>query len=65
VGIGGADEGTRGFIDAFDAETGTRSWRFWTVPEPGSPGSETWTGSEFMKSCTKANCRRMSAIGDG
>src|SRR2546425_9025798 len=33
VGIGGADSGTRGFIDVFDAGTGKRSWRFWTVPE--------------------------------
>src|SRR5213592_2238649 len=47
VGIGGADEGTRGFIDSFDAETGKRNWRFWTVPEPGSPGSETWTGNAW------------------
>lgn len=47
VGIGGADEGTRGFIDAFDAETGKRSWRFWTVPEPGAPGSDTWTGNAW------------------
>jgi len=47
VGIGGADRGTRGFIDAFDAETGKRSWRFWTVPEAGSPGSETWSGNSW------------------
>jgi alcohol dehydrogenase (cytochrome c) len=49
VGIGGADEGTRGFIDAFDAETGKRSWRFWTVPEPGQPGNETWTGNSWER----------------
>jgi alcohol dehydrogenase (cytochrome c) len=49
VGIGGADEGTRGFIDAFDAETGKRSWRFWTVPEPGQPGNETWAGNSWQR----------------
>ncbi len=47
VGIGGADEGTRGFIDAYDAENGTRLWRFWTVPEPGQPGNETWAGNSW------------------
>ena len=42
VGIAGAEFGVRGFLDAYDAETGARAWRFWTVPEPGQPGSETW-----------------------
>jgi alcohol dehydrogenase (cytochrome c) len=42
VGIAGAEFGIRGFIDAFDAETGTRAWRFWTVPLPGEPGGDTW-----------------------
>jgi alcohol dehydrogenase (cytochrome c) len=49
VGIGGADEGTRGFIDAFDAETGKQSWRFWTVPGPGEPGNETWAGNSWQQ----------------
>ena len=34
VGIAGAEFGIRGFIDAFDANTGKKAWRFWTVPEP-------------------------------
>lgn len=42
VGPGGAEFGVRGFIDAYDWETGERIWRFWTVPAPGEPGSETW-----------------------
>ena len=29
-------------MHAFDAETGDRVWRFFTVPAPGEPGSETW-----------------------
>ena len=49
VGIAGADYGTRGFIDAFDAATGQRAWRFWTVPQPGEPGSETWTGESWQR----------------
>ena len=42
VGIAGAEGGIRGFLDAYDARTGERAWRFWTVPAPGEPGSETW-----------------------
>jgi alcohol dehydrogenase (cytochrome c) len=42
VGVAGGEFGIRGFIDAYDAETGRRAWRFNTVPEPGAPGSETW-----------------------
>ena len=32
VGIAGAEYGIRGFIDAYDAQTGKRAWRFYTVP---------------------------------
>ena len=43
IGVRGGDTGrVRGFIDAFDVETGKRAWRFSTVPAPGEPGSETW-----------------------
>ena len=42
VGISGGDYPTRGFIDAYDPQTGKRIWRFYTVPGPGEPGSETW-----------------------
>ena len=42
VGISGGDYPTRGFLDAYDAKTGARAWRFYTVPSPGEPGSETW-----------------------
>jgi PQQ-dependent dehydrogenase (methanol/ethanol family) len=42
-GVAGADEGIRGFIAAYKATTGELVWRFWTVPRPGEPGSETWS----------------------
>jgi alcohol dehydrogenase (cytochrome c) len=42
VGVSGGEAGIRGFVDAYDAVTGARSWRFWTVPAPGEPGNETW-----------------------
>jgi alcohol dehydrogenase (cytochrome c) len=42
VGMAGAEFGVRGFLDAYDAETGKRLWRFHTVPAPGEPGGDTW-----------------------
>jgi alcohol dehydrogenase (cytochrome c) len=44
-GIGGGEHGTRGFVAAYDQATGKEAWRFWTVPKPGEPGSETWQGA--------------------
>src|SRR5215831_239262 len=41
-GTAGGDEGVRGFVAAFDQTSGKEVWRFWTVPNPGEPGSETW-----------------------
>lgn len=49
VGIAGAEYGIRGFIDAFDATTGKKAWRFWTVPGPGEKGSETWEGDSWQR----------------
>ena len=42
IGVVGADYGTRGFLEAIDAETGDSVWRAYMVPGPGEPGSETW-----------------------
>jgi alcohol dehydrogenase (cytochrome c) len=47
AGIAGAEYGIRGFLDAFDAKTGKKVWRFWTVPGPGEPGNETWSGDSW------------------
>lgn len=43
-GTAGGENGARGFLAAFDQSTGKEVWRFWTVPGPGEPGSETWKG---------------------
>ena len=43
-GIAGGDEGARGFVAAFDQNTGKERWRFWTVPQAGEPASKTWRG---------------------
>jgi alcohol dehydrogenase (cytochrome c) len=49
TGVAGGEYGIRGFIDAYDAATGKRRWRFYTVPDPGQPGSETWGSASLAK----------------
>ena len=44
TGTAGGDEGVRGFIAAYDQESGDEVWRTWTVPLPGEPGSDSWKG---------------------
>ena len=39
---GAGDGKTRGWIAALDARTGNELWRWYVVPKPGDPGSETW-----------------------
>ena len=40
IGVSGGDRPTRGFFDAYDAMTGKRAWRFYTVPGDPSKGFE-------------------------
>jgi alcohol dehydrogenase (cytochrome c) len=47
IGISGGEYGIRGFIDAYDPDTGERKWRFYTTPGPGEPGHETWAGDSW------------------
>ncbi len=47
VGVAGGEYGIRGFIDAYDAETGERAWRFYTIPAPGEAGNDTWAGDSW------------------
>ncbi len=49
IGMAGGEYGVRGFLDAYDANTGERAWRFWTVPGPGEPGNETWAGDSWKR----------------
>ena len=46
VSVAGGEYGIRGFISAYDVETGEEIWRFYTIPGPGEPGHETWQGDE-------------------
>jgi alcohol dehydrogenase (cytochrome c) len=47
IGISGGEYGIRGFLDAYDLESGKRLWRFWTVPAPGEPGHDSWEGDSW------------------
>src|SRR3982075_2041052 len=39
---GAGDAGTRGWVAALEARTGKELWRWYVIPKPGDPGSETW-----------------------
>ena len=47
VGIAPGDHGLNGWLDAYDAATGERLWRWNAIPKPGEPGSETWAGDSW------------------
>ena len=50
VAASGGELGIRGFLAAYDAETGKQLWRTYSVPAPGEPGSETWpAGGDHYK----------------
>jgi quinohemoprotein ethanol dehydrogenase len=63
IGNGGAELGVRGFVSAYDTETGKLSWRFYVTPNPeGKPdgaasdkifaekAAATWFGDGWKKS---------------
>ncbi len=47
VGVSGGEFGIRGFVAAFDANTGEPAWKAYTIPAPGEPGSESWPGDSW------------------
>jgi len=47
VGVSGGEFGIRGFVAAFDANTGQPAWKAYTIPAPGEPGSESWPGDSW------------------
>jgi alcohol dehydrogenase (cytochrome c) len=49
VGTSGGDDGVRGFVSAYDAQSGKLAWHFWTIPGPGEPGLESWPGSAYLR----------------
>jgi alcohol dehydrogenase (cytochrome c) len=47
TGFGGGEYGVRGYISAFDQDSGREVWRVWTVPGQGEPGNDTWKGDSW------------------
>ena len=47
LGVSGGEYGIRGFVDAYDADSGQRKWRFYTIPGPGEPGHESWEAASW------------------
>jgi alcohol dehydrogenase (cytochrome c) len=47
TGVAGGELGIRGFVAAYDVETGKEDWRFYTTAGPGDPGSGTWTSDAW------------------
>jgi alcohol dehydrogenase (cytochrome c) len=47
TGIAGGEWGIRGFVDAYDAATGARRWRFYTIPTESEKAAETWGGESY------------------
>jgi quinohemoprotein ethanol dehydrogenase len=54
IGQGGSELGVRGYLTAYDAETGEQAWRFWVVPGNPADGfsnadeekaAATWSGN--------------------
>jgi alcohol dehydrogenase (cytochrome c) len=54
VGVAGGEFGIRGFVDAYDAKTGERAWRFYSIPAKGEPGNETWGPGDSWKTGSAA-----------
>ena len=49
IGVSGGEYGIRGFVAAYDAETGKEVWKRYTIPAPGEPGAETWPKDDTWK----------------
>ncbi len=49
IGNAGAEYGVRGYISAYDAETGKMAWRFYTVPGDPSKGFESKAMADAAK----------------
>ncbi len=47
VGVGGGEFGIRGYVVAYDADTGEEAWKFYTIPAPGEPGHDSWDDEDW------------------
>ncbi len=49
IGTAGGDMGIRAFVAAYDVKTGREKWKFHTIPAPGEPGNDTWSGDSWQR----------------
>ena len=49
TGVSGGEFGIRGFVDAYDANTGEHVWKTYTIPSPDQPGGDTWPGDTWQR----------------
>src|SRR6266481_1936689 len=49
AGYSGGELGVRGSVSAFDALTGKRIWKTYTVPAANEPGGDTWKGEAYKR----------------
>src|ERR1051325_2239111 len=48
AGVSGDVTDVRGFLESLDPDTGAIQWRWYTEPDAGQPGSETWPSSDAL-----------------
>jgi alcohol dehydrogenase (cytochrome c) len=56
VGVAGGEYGIRGFIDAYDAESGKRAWRFYTIPGEGEKGDDSGPATRGSAAARRRGC---------
>ena len=47
TGIAGGEFGIRGFLDSYNAKTGSLEWRTHTIPGPDNPDNRSWAGDSW------------------
>jgi alcohol dehydrogenase (cytochrome c) len=48
VGVSGAEYGIRGFVAAYDPQTGKQQWKFNMIPGPGEFGHDSWKNNAWQ-----------------
>ena len=48
-GVSGGEAGVRGQFGAYDEKTGKELWKYYVIPSPGEPGSDTWAGDSWKR----------------
>jgi alcohol dehydrogenase (cytochrome c) len=49
VGVSGGEFGVRGFLVAYDAQTGNPAWKTYTIPGPGEPNANSWPPDGYKR----------------